>query len=106
MSRLDDLNKLLGNVKDEEIKILIKPSLEQVVYLENQLETIKTYPFIKFHPKDPTKQKILPAQRVYISLLQQYNLLIKTLCKIMNANGDTELSPLRAYLESLKRDSY
>ena len=102
MSRLEELEKLVDKVKDEEIKLLIRPSIDQVIFLENQLDTIRTYPLIKIHPTNPTKQKVLPAQRIYISLLQQYNLLIKSLCKILSSSGAEDVSPLRAYLEGLK----
>ena len=103
MNRLEELLTLVNKVGDEETKNLIRPLVYEVVYLEEEIEKTKKLPFIKTHPTDPTRQKILPAHKVYVSLLQQYNNVIKNLTSIMEKHGVEETSPLRAYVQGLMK---
>lgn len=105
MTRLDELLDLLSKLSNEENKNLIRPLIYEIVYLEEEIFKIKKLPFIKHHPTDPTKQKILPAHKIYVSLLQQYNTVIRNVSSIMEKNGVEETSPLRTYLNNLKKGS-
>ena len=76
--------------------------VDEVVFIEKQLEELKKLPFIKINPKDPTQQKATPAAKQYKELLQQYNNTMKFLLKIsgdLNNDGEEE-SPLRQWLRS------
>lgn len=77
--------------------------IDEVVFIEKQLDELRLLPFIKINPKDPTKQKATPAAKQYKELLQQYNNTMKLLLKISGDLGETEeTSPLRAWLDSKK----
>ena len=103
MNRQDELMSLFNKLKSEETKKLIRPLINQLVNLEIQIDDLLQRPFIKFHPNDPTKQKILPAQKTYVALQTQYNSIIRLLVSVLKGNGNTSTSPLRAYLESMKK---
>lgn len=86
LSCLNADEKLVGHLVDE------------VIYLEGQIEEVKKLPFIKVHPNDPQKQKSTPAARLYVQLSAQYNSVIRTLVSIANGDGtDNEESPLRKW---------
>ena len=75
--------------------------VDEVVFIEKQLEELKKLPFIKINPKDPTQQKATPAAKQYKELLQQYNNTMKLLLKISGDLNETEEdSPLRQWLKS------
>jgi len=74
-----------------------RPLVEQIVFLEGQLDELRALPFIRVHPSDPARQKPTPAARQYRELLSQYTACIKVLGKITGDSGDED-SPLRAWM--------
>lgn len=101
MERREELENIFNQIKEKNIKELCLPLVDEVIYLEEELIKIKKLPFIKVHPTDSTMQKVLPAQKIYVSLLAQYNGLIKTLSSVLVDNGAKDVSPLRTYFEKL-----
>ena len=97
MTRKEELQKVFENI-DEDKRTLVTKVIDEVVFLEEQLISLKKYPFIKIHPTDPTLQKVTVAGKQYKELLQQYNNSIKLLCSVLNKNEGGEESPLREYL--------
>lgn len=93
MSRKDDLLSLVGDSP-----ALVK-LIEEMVYLEGRIEDVKKLPFIKVHPKDPTRQKTTAAAHQYKELLQQYTIIIRILMKAMGIDEMDEESPLRAWVK-------
>ena len=79
--------------------------LEQVVFLENQLKTLKELPFIEVSRKNQALQRPTAASKQYKELMQQYNACIKTLLTALRRNGGEETSPLEEYLKGLQNDS-
>ena len=73
------------------------PLIRHVVTLEERLDELSKLPFVKVHPTDPTRQKVLPAGKQYKELLQQY---INGLKVLQRAGGDAldDESPLRRWL--------
>lgn len=92
MDRYDELLQLIDN------DIALVPLVDEVVFLENRLEELKKLPFIKVHPKDPTKQKATPAQKQYKELLQQYVNIIRVLIRATGTDESDEESPLRKWV--------
>lgn len=97
MTRKEELLKVFENIESEK-KTLVAQVIEEVVFLEEQLVELKKYPFIKFHPTDPSLQKPTVAGKQYKELLQQYNNSIKLLHSVLNKNEAGEESPLREFL--------
>ena len=104
MSRRDDLLKIVTkNGAGEEVKAA--QLVDEILFIEKQLAELKKLPFIKVHPKDPTKQKGTPAAKQYKELLQQYNNSMKLLLKMGGDLGDVEEeSPLREWIRKRKKE--
>lgn len=102
MSRKEELIKIFEEVENS--KDIILPLIDDVVFLEQQLDQLRKLPFIKVHPQYPDIQKSTPAAKQYKELLQQYNNCIKILTGIVRKDGHEEESPLRAYLNARKKE--
>ena len=107
MSKTSRRNELLSIVP-EESKELVDQLINDVVFLENQLSELKKLPFIKINHKNPMQQRNTPAAKMYKEFLQQYTNCIKLIEAIIYRDKrldgeETELSPLREYLNSIKR---
>lgn len=100
MSRKTELLKVFEGVEDS--KEVILPMIDDVVFLEEQLEHLRKLPFLRVNPKDPSIQKATPAAKQYKELLQQYNNCIKILTGILRKDSAEEDSPLRAFLQARK----
>lgn len=100
MDRKQELLNIFAAVEDT--KGIIIPMIDDVVFIEQQLQDLRRLPFIKVHPDYPEIQKPTAAAKQYKELLQQYNNCIKILIGIVRKDAPEEVSPLRAYLESRK----
>lgn len=90
MSRKKEILDYIGDDK------ILLPLVDELIFLENQLDKLKTYPFISVNPKNPLQQKATAAQKQYKELLQQYTNIIKVLDKDLGED-ETKESPLRAW---------
>lgn len=75
------------------------PLINDVVYLEQQLDYLRELPKIKVHPDDPTKQKPTPAAKLYKEMLQQYTNIIRILLRATGTDINDEESPLRRWMK-------
>ena len=101
--RKAELIKLFDGVEDT--KGVILPLIDDVVFLEGQLEELRKLPFIRVSQMDASLQKATPAAKQYKEMLQQYSNCIKILTGIIRKDVPEEESPLRAYLNSKKAQS-
>ena len=101
--RKNELLKVFEGVDDG--KDIIYPLIDEVVYLEGQLEELRKLPMIVVDEKNPTRQRPTTASKQYKDFLQQYNNCIKTLASTLRKNTAEEESPLREYLNALKERS-
>ena len=92
MSRKTELVKLIGD------NVSLIPLIDDVVFLEKQLEFLRALPLIKIHPDDPNKQKVTPAAKQYKELLQQYTNIIKILLRATGTDMEDDESPLRRWM--------
>ena len=74
--------------------------VDEMVFLEEQLRSLRKLPMLKVNPKNKMQQRTTPAQKQYKEFLQQYTNIIKTLAKIGESDAEED-SPLRAYLKEL-----
>lgn len=70
--------------------------IEEMVFLEANLERLRGMPFLRIHPGDPSRQKATPASKQYRELLSQYTAIVKTLARVSNDDGEED-SPLRKW---------
>ena len=96
MSRKSEITKIFDNIEQKE---LIKPLIDEVVFLETELERLRAFPFIKVHPKHPEIQKRTPAAKQYKENLQSYVSAIRTLQSFLK---NSEEDAAAALMEKLK----
>ena len=91
-----ELMKLFEGCDD--LKDVLIPLVDEIVFLEGQLEKLRRLPFIRINPEDISQQKATPASKQYKEMLQQYNNCIKTLTGILRKDATEEESPLREFM--------
>lgn len=92
MTRKEELLKVIEN------DITLIPLIDEMVYLEEQLDFYRSLPKIKVHPSDKTKQKATPAAKLYKEYLQQYTNVVKILLRATGYDESEEESPLRKWM--------
>lgn len=100
MSRKDELLKYAG----DELGDLVTNLVDEMIFLEAQLQELKKYKFLQVHPKDPSVQRATPAAKQYKEFLQQYNNCIKIIESIIYKDKrldgeEVEESPLRKWFK-------
>ena len=73
------------------------PLIDDMMYLEEELDYLRTLPKLKVHPKDKTKQKPTPAARLYREALANYTNIIRLLLRAKGIDENDETSPLREW---------
>lgn len=94
MSRFEELMNLTGNDP------LLKPTVLEMVHLEEELETLRQLPKVRVHPKDPSRQKPTTAGKMYKEYLQQYTNIVRIMMKATGTGEHEEESPLRKWMNS------
>lgn len=92
MDRKEQLLKLVED--DQEIIIEL---VEDILFLEDNLDNLKKYPFIRINPNNPELQKATPAAKQYKELLQQYTNCIKLFSSFCKDGGNDQDSPVREW---------
>lgn len=95
MTRKEELIKYY--CKTDADKCLIVPVIDEILFIESQLDTLKSLPFIKVNPNNPEMQKATPASKLYTQLTAQYNSAVRTLVSLSGGDGSGEDSPLREW---------
>jgi hypothetical protein len=76
----------------------VVPLINDMVYLENQLDQLRALPKIRVDEENPAKQKSTPASKMYKEYLQQYVNVVKVVQKAAGPDGSEADSPLRAWI--------
>lgn len=81
--------------------------VDELVFLESQMEDLRRLPLITVNPNNPAQQKTTPAAKLYKEFLQQYNNSMRLLLRLSgDLSGDDETeSPLRAWLKARKDEA-
>lgn len=102
MARKDDLMKIFKDA-DNNILTIVEPLIDEMLYLEAEMNDLRDKPKIKFHPDDPSIQKITPAGKLYKDDLAQYKDIVRILCSQVHKAGEEKSdSPLREYLKKIE----
>lgn len=94
MDRKSQLIKCLGAKADLD---LTRNLIDEVIFLEQQLDQLMKLPFIKVHPDNPELQKTTPAAKLFTQLSSQYNSALRTLVSMTGGDASAEDSPLRKW---------
>lgn len=92
MSRKEQLKKLIS-INSE----LVDQLVDELLFMESQLEQYRKLPQIKVDSERPERQKATPASKLYKETLQQYTNVIKVLAHCTGQDADDEESPLRQW---------
>ena len=103
MTRKEELMSVFKDA-DEKKKSIMLPLINEVVFLEQQLDKLKKMPFIKSHPNNQELQKATPAAKQYKELLQQYANCIKILGHVSGTDEGDNDSPLRRWAKKHMQD--
>ena len=100
MPRKEELEKIVFKTgSDNNIKA--SQLIEEIIFLEDQMEILRGLPFIKINPKNNMQQKATPAAKMYKETLQQYNNSLRLLFRLTGDMGESEEdSPLRRWIKS------
>ena len=102
LERKEELLELFKNA-DEGLKTLITPIINDVVFLEGQLNYLRSLPFIKISEKNPALQKSTPASKMYKEFLQQYNNCLKTLTNLIQVKENEDDDKLVEAIEMIRK---
>lgn len=103
-NRESELRRIFDGV-DDEIRVLVGPTVENVLYIEERMAELVKLPMIQVHPSDPMKQRATPAAKLYKEFLQQHTNCIKLLASVFNKFTPEDESPLRQWLEERKNQN-
>ena len=92
MDRKEELKKII-KINGE----LVEKLIDQVIFLEYQLDYYKALPQIKVDKNNPERQKATPASKLYKETLQQYTNVIKVLASCTGQDVEDKESPLRLW---------
>lgn len=93
-NRREELKKILNDANNS----VVSPLIDEILYLEDQLNYLRDLPKIRVNPADKSQQKATPAAKLYKEYLQQYLNAIKLLSGVTKTDVDTEESPLRKWV--------
>ena len=96
--RLAELKSLFADV-DKNERSLIDNLLAEVVYLEEEMEVLRTKPFLNVHPKNPTLVRQSPAATLYKDCSHVYGNYIRILLTTLRKTDTTAQDELLKKLE-------
>ena len=105
MTRKEELFSLLRNQDTDKLKA--GRLIDEIVFLEEQMEELKKFPFISVNPKNPAQQKPTAAAKQYKEFLQQYNNSLRLLLRLSGDIGGEieEISPLREWANNRRKNA-
>lgn len=101
MSRRKELDEVFRGVSDE-MKQLVDPLLDEVVFLEQRMSELKKLPAVVYNPKNPAQQKATPAAKQYKECSQSYMNAIRILAGILKLSEPTAAEDLMKCLEEFE----
>ncbi|MCQ2978222.1 MAG: hypothetical protein MJ245_00290 [Clostridia bacterium] len=99
MSRAEELKEIFKDV-DESQRKLIQPLIDEVIFLEVQMQNLKKLPFISTNPKNPNQQRKTEAAKLYKECSQSYMNAIRILCSLLHKGDGGEEDPVAKFMES------
>ena len=102
-TRSEELRKIFKDF-DETKFTVVEPLIDEAVYLEEQMLSLKKYPFIKSREfKGEIQTKVTAAGKQYREYLQTYTNIIDKLCRMLGKVEGDEDSPLRDFFNKMKK---
>ncbi|MBQ1292403.1 MAG: hypothetical protein IIY21_00060 [Clostridiales bacterium] len=93
--------ELMEEVKND---LMLEPLINNLIYLEKELEHLIVLPKIKVDQTDPQRQKATPASKLYKEYLQQYINALKVVIRSAGIDQVEDDSPLVKWMnEHIKK---
>lgn len=87
--------ELLNEIQNNPVLL---PLINDMVYLEKQMEYFRALPMLKIHPEDPSIQKATPSSKLYKECLQQYTNIVRIIMRATGAEAEEDDGPLTRWL--------
>lgn len=101
--RSEELRKIFKDFDDTKFTV-VEPLIDEAVYLEEQMLSLKKYPFIKSREyKGEIQTKVTAAGKQYREYLQTYTNIIDKLCRMLGKVEGDEDSPLRDFYKKMMK---
>lgn len=101
MTRIEELNGIIGEL-DEQLKTLLRPLIEEIAVLEDQIAYYRSLPQIRIHPDDPERQKPTPAAKLRKEASQSYMNAMRIILGVLNKAEPDAAEELMKRLEQFK----
>lgn len=101
MTRRESLDEIFKDV-DANKKELINPLLDNIAFLEEQMDKLRKIPFIEINPKNPMQQRVTKASRLYKECSQSYMNAVRILYSMIDTQP-LEEDPVQKFLEERKK---
>lgn len=86
---------------DESERQLVDRLIDELIYLEDEMERLKELPFVGVNPRSPAMQRATPAAKLYKDFLSQYQnglrILLNILRKVETSAQDELLKQLERF---------
>lgn len=95
---MDEYMRLFSGL-DENDQKLVERLVSEVVFLENQMQEYRKYPFLSVHPNHPNLQKKTPAAALYKDALASYMNAVRILASFLHRVDESAENELLRKLE-------
>lgn len=96
--RLEELRGLLASV-DESERAVLDRLLSEMVFLEEEMRTLKTKSFLVVHPKNPALVRSTAAAKLYKECSQSYMNAVRIVLNTLRKNDTSAQDELLKKLE-------
>ena len=96
--RLAELQSLFADI-DKKERSLVDNLIAEAVYLEEEMEALRTRPFLNVHPKNPKLVRQSPAAKLYKDCSHVYGNYIRILLTTLRKTDTTAQDELLKKLE-------
>lgn len=101
VKRKRELVKCFEDV-DASMRTSIISLIDDIVFMESQMEALRKLPFMRVHPEDPSRQELTKASRLYKEFTQSYMNAVRILLGLLYKEEVHEDSPLRTYMKHME----
>ena len=98
LTRKETLEDIFKDIEPNEKKLIV-PLIDEVIFLEEQMNELKKLPFIRINAQNPALQKKTEAAKLYKECTQSYMNAIRILCSILHKVESTAQEELLKRLE-------
>jgi len=102
---MEQLTKIFDEIDKKKFELL-KPLMEETIFLKNHLDFLKTLPLIEVNPNNPKQQRKTEAGKMLKDYMQAFNVNMKILLSALGIKEEQDMGNeiLKAFAEKLKNN--